>query len=607
MHLDDEQHLDFLIMVAPDNLKYFATCPDALLLDCTFKTNKYNMPLLNLLGSNGNNRTIHLGIALMQKQDTEAFSWVFDNLKAKFDTMGITIRIFVTDNDGACINALNSTFNSPKIAMCRWHMNKDVLSYIRTVLNVDFGRRRQGRSWVDNDSTTEFMELYWTTLRSRTEAEFESNCASIRQLSPAAAAYLDRYWFNNHKEKLVDCWVNDRLHYGLLTTSKAEGGHRTIKQWLNTSSADVVWLFRRLKTLYSEGMEHLNFLDDQQNRTIRRDCQQPIFTSVVNRITRYALALTAKQLHYARADLRKRADPSHEPTRCRGQYSRSLGLPCWHRLAELELESQSLQPADFDVHWWVNRSQAARHELPPRALEPRVERQRRVETRRHVVGAGIRGNRRDPSLFERLDGNIATATAPTAALMPRRMTQTTAIPAKNITVWQATPASQPTPSRRQPQHQFARQSAAPARQLAISAAPGSQLAAATRQSTPIAAPIAQLAAPITHYQLPSPYTPRYPAQYTQYTQQSTQYTQQSTQYTQQPTPNWQSGFQYTPYPTPNHQTGVQYTQFPPPANNQLPPPANNTINSVNEVDDSFRFGVPSRRYGWAGGSNLYEG
>ena len=128
MHLDDEQHLDFLVIASPENLNNFAKCPDALLLDCTFKTNKYNMPLLNLLGSNGNNRTIHLGIALMRRQDDEAFSWVFYRLKTKFDTLDIEVRLFVTDNDGACINALNTSFNTPKIAMCRWHMNKDVLS-----------------------------------------------------------------------------------------------------------------------------------------------------------------------------------------------------------------------------------------------------------------------------------------------------------------------------------------------------------------------------------------------------------------------------------------------------------------------------------------------
>lgn len=256
--------------------------------------------------------------------------------------------------------------------MCRWHMNKDVLSYIRQVLAVDFGRHRKGRVWVDNPSTTEFLQLYYTTLASKTEADFEVNFAAIQRASPDAAAYLNRYWFNKHKDKQVDCWVDDSLHYGLLTTSKAEGADRTIKQWLNSSSADVVWLFRRLKTMYSEDVKNLNFPDEQQNRTIRQDCQQPIFTSVVGRITRYALALTltAKQLHYARSDLQKQSNPSHQPTRCQGRYSRSLGLPCWHRLAELELASQSLQPADFDLHWWVNRSQAARHNLPPRPLEP---------------------------------------------------------------------------------------------------------------------------------------------------------------------------------------------------------------------------------------------
>lgn len=128
--LDDKQHIDYLIMISPLCLSQFKSAPDVLLLDCTFKTNKYGMPLLNLVGSNGNNWTIHLGVVLMRHHDKAAFKWVFNHLKDKFNAEGIAIQLFISDNDLGYINALNSVFNNPKITICRWHINKNVLTYL---------------------------------------------------------------------------------------------------------------------------------------------------------------------------------------------------------------------------------------------------------------------------------------------------------------------------------------------------------------------------------------------------------------------------------------------------------------------------------------------
>ena len=191
MDIDAQHHIEYLKMIAPECLQNFSRCPNALLIDCTFKTNKYGMPLLNLVGSNGNNRTTHLGVVLMRRKNEASFCWVFNHLKAKFDELCIHIRVFITDNDGACINALNNVFNFPKIVMCRWHMNKDVLSYVRQVLTSEFGRYRAGKYWVDNESTKRFMELYYCVLQSATKADYVKNFAAITALSPTAAQYLN--------------------------------------------------------------------------------------------------------------------------------------------------------------------------------------------------------------------------------------------------------------------------------------------------------------------------------------------------------------------------------------------------------------------------------
>lgn len=106
-----------------------------LLLDCTFKKNRYNFPLLTLVGSDGHNRTIHLVVAMMRQTDEASSTWILTQLKALFESSGIQIELWLTGNEAALVNALNAVFSSPWINMCTWHMNKDVLSYLRTQLS----------------------------------------------------------------------------------------------------------------------------------------------------------------------------------------------------------------------------------------------------------------------------------------------------------------------------------------------------------------------------------------------------------------------------------------------------------------------------------------
>ena len=50
--VDDRGHLKYLFFAYPESLKYFQKNPDVLLLDCTYKMNKFKMPFLHAVGVN---------------------------------------------------------------------------------------------------------------------------------------------------------------------------------------------------------------------------------------------------------------------------------------------------------------------------------------------------------------------------------------------------------------------------------------------------------------------------------------------------------------------------------------------------------------------------
>lgn len=61
---DENGHIAYLFMAHPKSLELFKQHNDILLLNCTYHTNRYKMPLLNIVGSIGMNTTIQLALVL---------------------------------------------------------------------------------------------------------------------------------------------------------------------------------------------------------------------------------------------------------------------------------------------------------------------------------------------------------------------------------------------------------------------------------------------------------------------------------------------------------------------------------------------------------------
>ena len=67
MLVEDDQ-LTHLLLVHQKSLKIICHNHDILLMDCTYKTNQYQMPLLNILGVTYMHTTINLGFVFMNHE-----------------------------------------------------------------------------------------------------------------------------------------------------------------------------------------------------------------------------------------------------------------------------------------------------------------------------------------------------------------------------------------------------------------------------------------------------------------------------------------------------------------------------------------------------------
>jgi len=117
-----------VLFAHPDSLVYLRTYPEILFFDCTYKTNKYNMPLFDIISVDTTRRSFYIAFAFLNGEVDENYVWAFERLKILYEQCGkIFSSVILTDQCLAAINAASSIFLSTT-CLYIWHANKAVLA-----------------------------------------------------------------------------------------------------------------------------------------------------------------------------------------------------------------------------------------------------------------------------------------------------------------------------------------------------------------------------------------------------------------------------------------------------------------------------------------------
>ena len=251
------------------------------------------------------------------------------------------------------------------------------------------------------------MATFSACLYSFTELEYEQHRQKLHRLQPHLALYVDSEYLNSWRRKLAHYHTNRIRTFGLSSTSRVEGAHWRMKTWLRTSKVDIFTFWLLMDKHWIQQSDEYRSRSATAEVGVLISLQHPFWIAVNGKIYGYAL-------HLARQQWARRGD---EPVRsCKHVYHRSWGIPCKHRIREMLEGGEVLQPDDFDLHWWIDRTAHPTHEtviLPPRIR--RDPRARQQASRCHIRGVGPQGNRRIASSFERSEASLQT----TASSAPR--------------------------------------------------------------------------------------------------------------------------------------------------------------------------------------------
>ncbi|MBW0472865.1 hypothetical protein O181_012580 [Austropuccinia psidii MF-1] len=113
---DAEGHITSLFFTHPLSIKLLHGFPHVILMDCTYKTNKYKLPLLYIVGFRSTNKTFSGAFCLMTNEKEPSYTWALNHYIEKVlnNTNLVPHPVIVIDRDLDSENSLKKLFPDSK-------------------------------------------------------------------------------------------------------------------------------------------------------------------------------------------------------------------------------------------------------------------------------------------------------------------------------------------------------------------------------------------------------------------------------------------------------------------------------------------------------------
>ncbi|XP_068475173.1 uncharacterized protein [Phaseolus vulgaris] len=177
----------------PNAVKLLNAFNIVFLMDTTYKTNKYRLPLLEIIGVTCTGLSFSAGFAFLSSEKEKNFIWALQKFKGSLLTSHMGPEVIVCDRDLALMSAINIVFPKARNLLCRFHINKNVKANCKML--------------VDSVEAWEVVMDSWRTIIDCTDIaqfdEFVKSFETICSPLPLLVEYVKNTWIIPHKEKFL--------------------------------------------------------------------------------------------------------------------------------------------------------------------------------------------------------------------------------------------------------------------------------------------------------------------------------------------------------------------------------------------------------------------
>ena len=114
----EETTLEDIFFAHPESIKFLNTFQTVLVMDSTYKTNSYRMPLFEIVGCTSTKMTYSVGSAFLHFELEENFTWALTMVTGLLSSKDNMPKVIVTDKDGDLMNAIGTIFPETYTMLC---------------------------------------------------------------------------------------------------------------------------------------------------------------------------------------------------------------------------------------------------------------------------------------------------------------------------------------------------------------------------------------------------------------------------------------------------------------------------------------------------------
>ncbi|XP_057432505.1 uncharacterized protein LOC130725276 [Lotus japonicus] len=303
-----------LFFAHPDSIHLFNEFPTVVLMDSTYKTNRYRIPLLEMVGVTSTNLTYSIAFAYMANERTDEVLWALNRLKGLIVKEENLPKVIVTDKDTVLMKVIEDVFPAARHLLCQFHVSKSVTGKLKTL--------------IQSIETRVFITDIWNRLmHANSEADYLKEVAAMQVNACNLWPYLETNWFPL-RHKFVKFEIDTCMHMGCTTTNRVEGAHSKLKKLLSDSLGDLV-----------KAWTAVNKLLIMQHDKIKESYQLSIFVTehTLNDVFYKDLRgfVSRAALHMIARERKQIGRPRVDGLYCGCAIRRTHGLPCACELQKL--------------------------------------------------------------------------------------------------------------------------------------------------------------------------------------------------------------------------------------------------------------------------------
>ncbi|XP_050365427.1 protein FAR1-RELATED SEQUENCE 5-like [Argentina anserina] len=243
---DSKKRLARLFWRDSHSLMDYELYGDVLVIDATYKTNVYVMPLVLFIGANNHRATVVFACTLICNEKEGTYDWVVKNFLEAMNNQ--KPKSVVTDGADSMRKSLDTHMPQTKHRLCAWHIGRNV-----------------GQNVKDEKLQKALGKMIYTSY-SRDEWEREWG-KMVREHNVEENTWIQS--LHNKRKKWAEAYCRGHWYAGICSTQRCEGMNCTIKLKVGKSTTLIEFVPR-----YQRGISRLRdrvLLDNFKSKNHSRE------------------------------------------------------------------------------------------------------------------------------------------------------------------------------------------------------------------------------------------------------------------------------------------------------------------------------------------------